>query len=136
MLTKPADFDGEKFAKKYNLDPFKDFCDDGKGHIICPSLPNLTDADLLDCVTVWVWVSPPYQEFDKPIKAPDFLIASPEPETNAVMALEAVSSENKKRKGTAKTLGGMVRNMAVVIEEQDKLIKSLIQEVEKLKVKK
>ena len=134
MPTKPADFDGEKFAKKYNLDPFKDFYDNGKGLIICPSLPNLTDADLLDCVTIWV--SPPYQEFDKPIKAPDFLIASPEPEENAVMALEAVSRENKKQKGTAKIIGGMVRNMAVVIEEQDKLIKSLIQEVEKLKVKK
>lgn len=132
-MIKPNNFDGRKFAEKYNLG-IDDFWDDGAGQIICPSMPSLTDDDLLDCVTVWV--SPSYQEFDKPIKAPDFLIASPEPEEDAVMALEAVSRENKKRKETAKTLGGMVRNMAVVIEEQDKIIKSLIQEVEKLKVKK
>lgn len=50
MPLKPHNFDGEKFAKKYNLDPFGDFYDDGKGNIICPSLPNLTDTDLLDCL--------------------------------------------------------------------------------------
>lgn len=61
-MNKPADFDGVKFATKYGLDPMKDFYDDGNGNLICISLPNLTDADLLDCVsTILVTISPSQQ---------------------------------------------------------------------------
>lgn len=70
MPLKPLNFDGEKFAKKYNLDPFRDFYDDGKGDIICPSLPNLTNTDLLDCI-----IDPPRQINDDPEKALDEAIA-------------------------------------------------------------
>ena len=48
MPTIPYDFDGSAFETKYNLTRF-DFMVDGD-QLVCPSLPNLTDADLLDCV--------------------------------------------------------------------------------------
>lgn len=48
MPTVPNNFDGDKFLSKFNLK---------EGHfyilgdqLICKSLPNLTDTDLLDCV--------------------------------------------------------------------------------------
>lgn len=47
----PSNFDGLKFAKKYSLDPVKGFYIDNKGDFYCPSLPNITEADLLDCVS-------------------------------------------------------------------------------------
>jgi len=49
MPNIPMNFDGAKFAAKYSLDSLRDFrVEDGA--LICPSLPDLTDADLLDCV--------------------------------------------------------------------------------------
>lgn len=50
MPTIPANFNGEKFRAKYNLG-FFDFYDDGTGNLVCPLFPNLTEADLADCVT-------------------------------------------------------------------------------------
>lgn len=95
-MIKPVNFDGAKFAAKYNLDPFKDFWDDGKGNIIYPSLPNLTNADLLDCI-----VDPPnpYTEFDKPIKAPDFIVATPPIKDNPEEALDEAVAEMEKGEG-------------------------------------
>jgi len=79
MTKLPLNFDGAKFAAKYNLNPLQDFSSDGKENLICPSLPSLTDADLLDCIA-----DPPpnHVQFDKPIKAPagyfeDIFVASP-----------------------------------------------------------
>lgn len=48
IVTIPADFDGAKFTDKFDLD-IHDFHIDGD-QLSCPSLPNLTEADLLDCV--------------------------------------------------------------------------------------
>lgn len=48
MTTIPPNFDGAKFAAKYNLSVF-DFHIEGD-QLVCPSLPNLTGADLLDCI--------------------------------------------------------------------------------------
>lgn len=50
MPNIPNNFNGSKFAEKYALRERGDFYDDGNGVLVCPSLPNLTDADLLDCV--------------------------------------------------------------------------------------
>lgn len=44
----PLNFDGDKFAKKFNLS-ISDFRCDGE-YLICPSLDNLTSEDLLDCI--------------------------------------------------------------------------------------
>lgn len=44
----PYNFDGSKFAKKYNLSTFE-FYSDGV-NLICPSLDNLTSEDLVDCI--------------------------------------------------------------------------------------
>ncbi len=48
MIPVPANFDGEKFMEKYGLSPtdFKVI----NGMLVCPSLPDLTAADLADCV--------------------------------------------------------------------------------------
>ena len=46
----PEKFDGKKFSEKYNLDTLNgDFWIDQSG-LVCPSLPDLTDADIADCV--------------------------------------------------------------------------------------
>ena len=52
-------FDGKKFAEKYNLD-YMDFII-VEGELICPSLPDLKDADLLDCVADIVYSITPAQ---------------------------------------------------------------------------
>jgi len=41
-------FDGEKFEKKYNLNPETDFRVDGD-NLICDKLPDLKAEDLEDC---------------------------------------------------------------------------------------
>lgn len=51
MAKIPVNFDGEKIRIKYNFPPSERglFWVEA-GDLICPSLPNLTDADLLDCI--------------------------------------------------------------------------------------
>jgi hypothetical protein len=49
MINIPANFNGKKFAAKYNLIS-NDFRLEGTT-LFCEKLPNLTDADLLDCIT-------------------------------------------------------------------------------------
>lgn len=60
MIKIPIDFDGEKFAEKYALDPINDFWSDGE-FLHCPSLPDLTDDDLLDCLVTPVYSITPQQ---------------------------------------------------------------------------
>jgi hypothetical protein len=45
----PINFDGAKFAKKYNLGK-ADFWVDSYGDFRCPSLPDLKAKDLEDCI--------------------------------------------------------------------------------------
>lgn len=47
MITIPENFDGERFASKYTTD----FYIDAHGHLICAAYPDLTLADIADCVT-------------------------------------------------------------------------------------
>lgn len=47
-ITLPLNFDGQKFATKYSLSQVDFRVEDGM--LICPSLPELTGNDLLDCV--------------------------------------------------------------------------------------
>ena len=51
MIKIPKNFDGSVFAEKHGLGMF-DFSVK-HGGLICPSLPELTDADLADCVVVY-----------------------------------------------------------------------------------
>ncbi|RPJ29153.1 MAG: hypothetical protein EHM33_01925 [Chloroflexi bacterium] len=48
----PPSFNGEKFAKKFNLNPenYGDFHVEVGNVLVCPSLPDLTEEDLADCV--------------------------------------------------------------------------------------
>lgn len=105
-------FDGYKFAKKYNL-TIADFRDDGKGVIVCPSLPNLTDADLLDCT-----LDPPLNHipFDKPIKAPDFIVATPSVHPDPEQALDEAIAETKKGAGSEKSIALIVLSVAKYLE--------------------
>lgn len=48
MVTVPNNFNGAKFANKYNL-KWDGFWIDRTG-LHCPMLPNLTELDLSDCV--------------------------------------------------------------------------------------
>lgn len=52
ILVIPPGFNGEKFSKKFNLDPssYADFHVETGNVLVCPSLPDLTEADLADCV--------------------------------------------------------------------------------------
>jgi len=52
MIKIPKNFDGAKFAKKFDLDIDDFFAE--YGYLRCPSLPDLTADDLLDCL-----VTPP-----------------------------------------------------------------------------
>lgn len=130
MLKKPINFDGAKFAKKYNLDPFKDFCDDGKGNIICPSLPNLTDADFLDCV-----VDPPLNHipFEKPILAPDFIVATPKIKDDPLEALQEAITESKRGEGQNKSLGLILLSVTKYIEQLHEEIEAMKTEIAELK---
>lgn len=51
MIKIPKDFDGQKFMEKFGVD-MHDFHADKDG-LHCESLPNLTEADVADCVTDW-----------------------------------------------------------------------------------
>ncbi len=48
MIPIPTNFNGQKFATKFNLGPFDFHVDDGLLH---SPIPNLTEADLIDCIT-------------------------------------------------------------------------------------
>ena len=55
MVQIPENFNGSKFAAKYSFstDPMEQgeqFWLDEQGLLICPSLPDLTEADIADCV--------------------------------------------------------------------------------------
>lgn len=44
----PENFDGTRFQEKFDktIDDFRIF----KGELVCPSLPDLTDQDISDCI--------------------------------------------------------------------------------------
>jgi len=49
VIIVPENFNGEKFAVKFNLSPF-DFSVVGDGYLDCPKLPNIKFKDIEDCV--------------------------------------------------------------------------------------
>lgn len=51
MIQIPKDFDGQKFMNKFKVGKH-DFRVDENG-LHCESLPNLTEADITDCVVDW-----------------------------------------------------------------------------------
>jgi len=127
----PANFDGQKFASKYNLDPFTDFYSDGNGNLICPSLPNLTDADLLDCIT-----DPPsqYEVFKKPIQTPalyaeDIFVSSRKVKDDPDEAFEEAKQETRKPKGQPKSLDLISRSTLKALEQSREKIKELEQTI-------
>lgn len=118
-MNKPTNFDGAKFAAKYNLDPFRDFYDDGNGNIICPSLPNLSDADLLDCVTD---PPSPYEVFKKPIVAPaiyadDIFVSSRKIKDDPEEAFAEALVETGKAQGEPKSLDLISRSTLEALQE-------------------
>lgn len=135
-MIKPPNFDGAKFAAKYNLDPFKDFYDNGKGEIICPSLPNLVDADLLDCLPD----PPPDKEiFSLPIQAPaiyadDVFVSSRDINHDADAAFAEAIQETQKSKGQPKSLDLISRSTLKALEKARREIdelKAAVNELEK-----
>lgn len=51
MVKIPKDFDGQKFMDKFGVD-MHDFRVDKDG-LHCPSLSDITEADIADCVVDW-----------------------------------------------------------------------------------
>ena len=49
MITVKQNFDGQRFANKYGLSE-NDFYLLKNGKLFCPSLPDLTEADIADCI--------------------------------------------------------------------------------------
>lgn len=135
-MIKPANFDGTKFATKYNLDPFRDFWDDGRGNIVCPSLPDLTDADLLDCIADPL---PDKEIFSKPIQAPaiyadDVFVSSRKIKDDPEEAFAEALAETEKT-GEPKSLDLISRSTLRALEHAMKEIKKLRLEVDQLKKK-
>lgn len=136
-MIKPDNFDGAKFAAKYNLDPFRDFYDNGNGEIVCPSMPDLVDADLLDCLADPL---PDKEIFSRPIQAPavyaeDIYVSSRDIKDDPNEALAEALTETKKRKGEPKSLDIISRSTLKALEHAIKEIDKLRLEVERLKKK-
>lgn len=70
MANIPVNFTGTKFMTKYNK-TIDDFWVDVR-ELICPSLPNLQDSDLLDCV---ITAPPPPSLEDRLTGIEDLLLA-------------------------------------------------------------
>jgi hypothetical protein len=68
---------------------------------------------------------PDFVQFDKPIKAPDFIVASPKPKDKPTDALARAVAIGRLPHGTPKSIAEMVLNFMVVIEDMDKRIKEL-----------
>lgn len=127
----PANFDGAKFATKYNLDPFKDFYDNGKGEIVCPSLPDLVDADLLDCIADPL---PDKETFSRPIQAPavyadDIFVSSRDIKDDPDEAFVEAINETKKSKGHPKSLDLIARSTLKALEKAREEIGDLKQKL-------
>ena len=134
MITLPDNFDGAKFAQKYNLNPFTDFYSDGNGNLICPSLPDLTDADLLDCLTD---PPSPYAVFDTPIQTPalyaeDIFVSSRYIKDDPEEAFQEALQESQKQKGQPKSLDLISRSMLKALEKSRDEIKELKKTVDAL----
>jgi len=69
MVKPNGNFDGAKFARKYNLDPMSDFIIDASGYLQCPFLPELTAEDIADCV-----LDPPPSSVDERLEAAELMI--------------------------------------------------------------
>lgn len=65
------------------------------------------------------------QEFLIPIKAPDFIVASPKPKVDPAEALSEALSESKKAHGSWKSVPLMVLDLLVYIEELERRVKKL-----------
>lgn len=133
-MKKPPDFDGAKFAVKYNLDPFIDFYDNGKGEIICPSLPDLVDTDLLDCLADPL---PDKEIFFRPIQAPalyadDIFVSSRKIKDDPDEAFAEAVAESEKPHGEAKSLDLITRSQTQMIKELHRKIVELEKHVKKL----
>lgn len=130
MTKIPINFDGAKFAAKYDLDPFKDFYD-SKGELICPSLPDLTDDDLLDCL------ADPLSKveiFSKPIRTPalyadDVYVSSRDIKDDPDEAFVEAKAETEKSKGAPKSLDLISRSTLKAVEKAREEIGDLKQKL-------
>jgi hypothetical protein len=68
---------------------------------------------------------PDYIEYKKPLKAPDFIVATPDVEATPELALTAAISEARKGKGKKKSMGKIVLNLVEYVDELEKRIKKL-----------
>jgi hypothetical protein len=77
---------------------------------------------LLDCIA-----DPPPAEliFNKPIKAPDFIVASPKPKADPKEALAEAKGEARKGDGINKSIALIVLDLVNVIEDLEKRVAAL-----------
>jgi len=134
MPNIPNNFDGAKFALKYNLRERGDFHDDGHGYLICPTLPNLTNDDLLDCI-----IDPPPSEqvFALPIRTPaiyaeDIFVSSRKIKDDPDEAFLEAITESEKPHGQDKSLDLITRSQTKIIKELLRQIAALEKRVKKL----
>lgn len=67
----------------------------------------------------------PYQEFDKPVKAPDFIVASPDPKKNPKEALAEAIGEARKGKGQPKSIALIVLDLIEYVDDLEKRVDAL-----------
>ena len=134
MPNIPNNFDGAKFALKYNLRERGDFHDDGNGNLICPTLPNLKNDDLLDCI-----IDPPPSEqvFALPIRtsaiyAEDIFVSSRKIKDDPDEAFLEAITESEKPHGQDKSLDLITRSQTKIIKELLRQIAALEKRVKKL----
>lgn len=129
MVKKPKNFDGKKFCEKYNLTVIDFYAEDD--NLICPSLPDLVDADLLDCLPD----PPPDKEiFSLPIQAPaiyadDIFVSSRDVKDDPDEAFVEAKAETEKAKGEPKSLDLISRSTLKAVEKAREEIKELKQKL-------
>lgn len=90
-----------------------------------------TEADLLPGETLSLTAPPTVEEpvtevvFSIPVRAPDFVVASPKPKDNPKDALAEAIAESKKPHGATKSMGLMVLSMMRYIEDLEKRVAAL-----------
>lgn len=138
-MKPPLNFDGSKFALKFGLNaipPSPDFWIDANGDFQCPSLPNLTETDLLDCIAD---APSPYQVFVMPLKAPaiyveDIFVSSRKIKDDPDEALDEAFLESEKAHGEPKSLDLISRSTAknvMALRQRVRDLESLIDKLEK-----
>lgn len=64
-------------------------------------------------------------EYSQPIKAPDFIVATPDVESDPTLAMEEAVKEARKGKGKKKSMAKILLNLVEYVDDLEKRVKKL-----------